>query len=82
MIIIKKNTDYVFLNTPKTSCYKDFYFNSNIKSCRNEINNFCVSRKIKFYDLFNEKSFDDKDFVDHNHLNQNGVKKLLKVSKL
>lgn len=82
MIIIKKNIDYVLLNTPKTSCYKNFYFNSNMSSCRNEINNFCVSRKIKYYDLFNEKSFDDEDFVDYDHLNQNGVNKLLNILEI
>ena len=74
-----KKINYVIINPPKTNCYRDNYLNEDMHLCEELIKHHCKKNNVKYFDFFNDKRFNDLDFVDYDHLNIEGVNKLIKL---
>lgn len=68
----------VIITTPKMQCYCDHSNKENIELAKNEIREHLMKFDVfsNYHDFYNDTSFVAADFVDYDHLNQNGVKKL------
>lgn len=73
----KHNIKIIFLNTPKKASYCQSYNKRTIELTKNFLKYLNISSKIRFIDLFNNPTFNDEDFIDCDHLNETGAKKLI-----
>ncbi len=71
------NVKLILVNSPKTDCYTSHYRIGVINRAQMEYQKFCLKNQLIFIDLFNSEMFTDADFIDYDHLNDRGTKKLV-----
>lgn len=77
--LIEKNIEPVIVIFPCTKYYKNILNNEFKKVFYKCFDKFEEKSKIKIIDLYNSNEFNDGDFADADHLNENGS---IKVSKI
>lgn len=75
----KHNVSLIVINPPKSECYWNYYQKDVISSNSEAIKKLAQQNKIPFIDLYSSKSFTKDCFIDYDHLNEKGVKKLLEI---
>jgi hypothetical protein len=69
---------FVFVNTPKASCYSQAYDPATAELGRQVITEAVARWGIRFVDLFGAPGFDDLvDYVDYDHLSSSGARKAM-----
>lgn len=71
------NVTLLFVNTPKSTCYTNNYHPEVIKFSSQKYKTFSLQHNIVYLDLFSDTCFTENDFIDFDHLNKQGVDKLL-----
>ncbi len=71
------NVTLLMVNTPKSTCYTNNYNPGVIEFSSQKYTTFSLLHNIAYLDLFSDTCFTENDFIDFDHLNQQGVDKLL-----
>lgn len=66
------------INLPKGNCYYKFYNKDVVSTAQNIIRDFIKNKDVVFYDLWKSDEFNDEMFSDNDHLNEYGIKNLIK----
>jgi len=67
----------LFLNAPKSVCYREAYSRVTMATGRAAILRALGPRAELFHDYFSDGRFSEDDFLDDDHLNQTGARRLL-----
>jgi len=72
------NIDLVIITTPKMQCYRDNSNKENIELAKSNFMEYLRKNDAErsYYNLYEDTLFTNEDFIDYDHLNQNGVRKL------
>ncbi len=71
------NVSLIFFNPPKRKCFCDNIIYDNSMSAKKQIDSIMLNNNMLYYDFVGDTSFIDADFRDYDHLNADGVKKML-----
>jgi len=73
-----RNIELVVITTPKMKCYCEASNQENISLAKLKIDSLfsAEGKKVERFDFYADSTFSEKDFIDYDHLNQIGVKKL------
>ncbi|MFH2094171.1 MAG: hypothetical protein ABIJ16_00620 [Bacteroidota bacterium] len=72
----KNKITLLLINTPKTDCYTH-YFNKEVAGFSSGLyKKFSQENKVLFLDLFSDSCYTESDFIDFDHLNEQGVGKI------
>lgn len=71
------NVSLIFFNPPKRKCFCDNINYDNSMYAKKQIDSIMIDYKIPYYDFIGDTAFIEADFTDYDHLNLNGVKKML-----
>lgn len=78
--ICKKNRIKLSLiNLPKRKCYEESLDFTNITLAKQVLYDFTIQNNIVFVDFFNSNLFNNDDFIDPDHLNYVGGKKVIDI---
>lgn len=72
----RRNIEAVFVTTPVYKTYKQFISAKSYKIMTDVINNLSAKYSVQYFNYFDDKRFDFNDFLDNDHLNEEGAKKL------
>ena len=70
----------VFINPPKTDCYRQYSNLQTVTTAKSTINTFLLAHPATYRDFYADTTFHDSMFADFDHLNPTGV--ALLISKL
>lgn len=76
------NIRLTLINLPKANCYYEFYNKDVVSDAQILISDFSKNKDLVFYDFWNSDEFNDEMFVDNDHLNNLGKKKIFLKLKL
>jgi hypothetical protein len=75
-----KGLNLIFVCTPKSPCYLDSYLNlAKTQSAKQQLDLLFKEAGMNYYDLLNDQSFNDDDFIDFDHLNDAGALKFISI---
>ena len=74
------NVQLVFINPPKTECYRQYSNPQVLTVAKHTIDSFITVQHATYHDFYSDTAFHDTMFADFDHLNYTGVSLL--ISKL
>jgi hypothetical protein len=76
------NKKLIFFNPPKSPCFIENSVSENIKFAKFKIDSVFSKNNIDYYSFYNDFEFSKDNFLDYDHLNEQGRIKLVKKINL
>jgi len=74
-----KNIELILINLPKKQCYYEYYVEDVSITGKELLGKFSIENNVAFIDLWEDKTFNDNDFIDNDHLNPAGAEKVIQM---
>lgn len=71
--------ELTLINLPKSNCYYEFYNKDVITTTQAELKEFTKTKDLNYYDFWRSNKFNDAMFIDNDHLNIDGSKKVIEI---
>ena len=72
----EKSISLVLITTPRRPCYMSYADTGNMNYAIRRLQTFLTTENVPLYNYYDAPGFDDSDFRDPDHMNDNGERKL------
>jgi len=76
-IAAKNKKNLIVFTPPKSQCFKENSVAENIRMAKRKIDSLFTANKVSYYDFYNDTTFAEHDFLDYDHVNEQGRMKLI-----